>query len=205
MRLYSIRTFFSYIGDTIKSGDLYGKQITMTYKGDDSFKTTYGGIISLFIKIILLIQAGVLFAVIINKGDTKKDLNTTVKDISNDKTKHFIGQGTFAFAVDFQDLVTGANLLMDSTYFELSMQNVFVTRYPNSSITFTAREIPYDQCGQNFKFVTDQNQYNRIGLARYACPTSTDYYISSDFFGDEFANLQIDVKKCTNTTENGNH
>ena len=66
-------------------------------------------------------------------------------------------------------------------------------------------DIPYDYWGQNFKFVTDEEQYNRIGLSRYACPTSTDYYISSDYFASQFANLQVIVKKCTNTTENGNH
>ena len=132
-----IRTFFAYIADTIRSGDLYGKQITMTYKGEDSFKTTYGGIISLFIKLILFTYAGVLFAVIINRGDTKKTLNTTVKDITNDPTKHYIGRGTFGFSVDLTDPVTGNNLLMDKTYFELSIQNGFITRHSNSTLTFT--------------------------------------------------------------------
>ena len=66
-------------------------------------------------------------------------------------------------------------------------------------------DIPYDYWGQNFKFVTDEEQYNRIGLSRYACPTSTDYYISSDYFASQFANLQVIVKRCINTTENGNH
>ena len=139
-----IRTFFGYIAETIKSADLYGKQITMTYKGEDSFKTTYGGVISLFIKLILFTYAGVLFAVIINRGDTKKTLNTTVKDITNDPTKHYIGRGTFGFAVEFQDPTTGNNLFMDKTYFELSIQNIFVTRDPNSTLSIASRDIPYD-------------------------------------------------------------
>ena len=54
------------------------------------------------------------------------------------------------------------------------------------------------------KFVTNEEQYNRFRFSRYTCPTSTDYHISPDFF-EEFANLQVNIKKCINTTQSGNH
>ena len=39
--------------DKIKSIDMYGQQIMLTYKGDDTFKTTPGAVASIFVIAVL--------------------------------------------------------------------------------------------------------------------------------------------------------
>ena len=188
------RKVFGYFASTVKSGDLYGKKIMMTYKGEDSFKTVYGGVISLFIKLALFIYAILLISVILNKGDTKKTVNTTTKDTTNDNTKHYIGRSTFGFGFSFEDYQNGNNLLMDNTYFEFKIENEFYSRDLDGNVNITTSPIPYEYCGQNFQYVNDQNRYDIIRLDKFVCPISDDYYISSHFYGAQSAFIQIYIK-----------
>ena len=137
------RKVFGYFASTVKLGDLYGKKIMMTYKGEDSFKTVYGGVVSLFIKLVLLIYAILLISVIFNKGDTKKTVNTTTKDTTKDNTKHYIGRSTFGFGLSFEDYQNGNNLLMESTYFEFVIESDFYTRDSQGNVRTSTTSIPY--------------------------------------------------------------
>ena len=200
-----LKQVYKFVKSRIKSSDLYGKKISMTYWGEDSFKTTYGGIISLLIKLIVFAYACILISVIFKRGDTKKTLNTTIKDLTNDKTKHYVGKGSFAFAISYKEFSSNTNFLMDSTYFVFTLQNMFYTRNLDGTVNVSSSEIPFDYWRENFKFVTDKNQYDRAGLREYICPTTDDFYLASDFFGEESANVEIGISKWVNTTENGNH
>ncbi len=41
----------------IRHLDLYAQPITLTYKGDSTFKTSYGGVVSLFVVVLLTAMA----------------------------------------------------------------------------------------------------------------------------------------------------
>ena len=130
-------------------------------------------------------------------------MNTTLKNLAHDSTKHYIAKDTFAIAFAMDD--NGNNLLMDPQYFEITFYNGFYTRVPeNGTYLPSYNEIPYDFCGQNYPYV-DRDTYQRIKLENYVCPTSNEYYLSSDFFGDVFADFEFTVKKCENNTQNNNH
>ena len=65
------RKFFDCIKTGIQRNDLYGKQVKLTYNGEESYNTTFGGILSLSIKLILFAYAWILIGVVINRNDTK--------------------------------------------------------------------------------------------------------------------------------------
>ena len=133
----------SYICSKVKSNDFYTKQITFSYNQEDGFKTILGGVVSIAIKLILFVYALALISVIINRSDTKRSVNTTVKNLALDDTKYYIGKGTFAIAFMMND--GGNNLLMDPQYFEISFYNGFYHRAPeNGSISANFTSIPYD-------------------------------------------------------------
>ena len=66
-----LRKFFDCIKTGIQRNDLYGKQVKLTYNGEESYNTIFGGILSLSIKLILFAYAWILIGVVINRNDTK--------------------------------------------------------------------------------------------------------------------------------------
>ena len=61
----------SYLLHKLKSQDLYAKSVNLTFDGKDKLQTTYGGFISLMIKISIIVNAIILIIVIFKKNDTK--------------------------------------------------------------------------------------------------------------------------------------
>ena len=194
---------FKYITNNVRAGDLYAKNITLTYAGKSSYKTIIGGMVSLMIYLSLFVYAWILLSVMFRRKDTKKTVNRTVKDLAYDSSKHYIGKSTFAFAFTLFDN-NHRNLLLDPTYFVMTIEHIFYNRTEDGEYTSTSDFIDVELWGQNFPHV-EQDLYNRIGLENYACPKRNDYYLSADFYSDLTAQLEIKVKKCENTTENNNH
>ena len=63
---------------------------------------------------------------IFNRSRSENSINKVVNDLSNDETKHFIGQSTFDFAIGYMN-VTGsgsARYLLDQTYFNVKATNI---------------------------------------------------------------------------------
>lgn len=58
------------MGDYFKSIDIYGEKISLTYKGEDSFRT-YPGAITSFLVLALMLSYGTFrFYLCLNKSDT---------------------------------------------------------------------------------------------------------------------------------------
>jgi hypothetical protein len=62
--------------------DFYGKPVTMTYRGKETFKTTFGGIVSLCLFALLLSVFGYKLRDLIQRNQTSIKKNTLVS-ISN--------------------------------------------------------------------------------------------------------------------------
>ena len=71
----------------VKDADMYSKQITLTYKGEDKLKTFYGGIISIIIMIALLINFCSSMYTLINRNDSKTYTKTVYRDTFKDTNK----------------------------------------------------------------------------------------------------------------------
>jgi hypothetical protein len=56
---------------------------------------------------------------VFQRSNTNKSSNTMARDLTNDATKHYIGKGTFAFAVKL--VGPYPERLLDSSYFILNM------------------------------------------------------------------------------------
>ena len=81
---------FDWIQNTITENDLYYKKVTLRYKGKESFKSLYGGIVSTIIILFLFIDFIILTSVIFTYGDSTHFLKTIIKDLVDDKTLHYI-------------------------------------------------------------------------------------------------------------------
>lgn len=87
-----------------------------------------------------------------------------VKDLSYDKTKHYISRSTFAFAVR----LSGPNpeLILDPSYFEFSYDISNFKRNNGGPINVQFESIEMEYCGDNFPFV-GSDVYSTMGLSTY--------------------------------------
>lgn len=111
----------NWIKNKVKDADLFPSTVKFTFNGETEFKTLYGGLVSLMIKTVVIIYAISLTVSIFTKSGTSKSVNKLVRDLSYDKTKHFIGKSTFAFGIKL--IGPNPELLLDKTYFNLLVSN----------------------------------------------------------------------------------
>ena len=62
---------FNWASNKVKSHDLYAKPVTFMYDGESKIRSTYGGLVSLMIKLVVVIGACLLTRVIFRKSNTK--------------------------------------------------------------------------------------------------------------------------------------
>ena len=97
-----------------------------------------------------------------------KYVHKTVSDLSNDDTKHCIGQNNFNIAVGFQHFfgfATNASIL-DETFFRVSPY-ILHTSWENGVFTDRREYLDYGYCNKSdFPQIT-QRDYVRLGLYSY--------------------------------------
>jgi len=106
----------------IKGFDMYGKDIVLTYEGDDKYRTHVGGFASIVVKGVIITYIIYLFYVMLTKRDTSVSVSSLVNDVSKDVEILKPGKNGFDFA--FSYTARGVDYLNDPTYFEFSMQQV---------------------------------------------------------------------------------
>ena len=75
-----------YIGIFIRKFDLFSQKIMLTYKGESSFSTVMGGLVSLAILTVVGIYTGFLMQTMVNREKSNNSLSTEVVDlITNDE------------------------------------------------------------------------------------------------------------------------
>ena len=77
---------------------MYPKVIHFTYQGKDEFKTLFGGIVSLIIKIFIIAIALSLIITIIQRGNSSYSINTVFKDNTDSEDIHYFAKNDVYFA-----------------------------------------------------------------------------------------------------------
>ena len=67
---------------TVKKLDIFSKKIMLTYKGEASFSTFFGGLVSIVIFIIIGIYGSYLLQIMVNRQNSNNSLSTEVIDLS---------------------------------------------------------------------------------------------------------------------------
>ena len=76
------QTFKKRISKRIKTMDIYAKPIELTHKGEDRFKSTMGGSVSLLVLLFMVAISLYKFDVLMTRGHTTVKKNTII-NISN--------------------------------------------------------------------------------------------------------------------------
>ena len=67
---------------SVKKLDIFSQKIMLTYKGEASFSTFLGGLVSIIIFLIIGIYGAYLLQIMINRQNSNNSLSTEVIDLS---------------------------------------------------------------------------------------------------------------------------
>ena len=84
-----------------KSIDMYGKHIALTYKGEETFKTTVGALVSCIVIAIILVWTVSRFYIMFNFYNTSIQMNRLSKSHLEMEQKMDLGLTDFNFGVKF--------------------------------------------------------------------------------------------------------
>ena len=82
-----MKNLLLWIHHKIRNNDMYGKQITFTYKGEEKLKTFAGGILTMLISIALTVTFCTSMYTLINRNNSRTYTKTVLKDGFNETTK----------------------------------------------------------------------------------------------------------------------
>ena len=161
--------FVAWVKKKIKNHDLYAKPITLKFKGNSYLSTPYGGLMSLMIKLVIIIRACFLTKIIFDKGNTNKSAYKTVRDLSFDTTKHYIGKSTFRIGLGFHssvDLLSTPEIL-DESLFTLNMFTRTIY-YGDDNIPIQEyRMLQHGACEKNDFPDLSTRVFDKFGLRNY--------------------------------------
>ena len=95
----AIQKYFSSFIQRIQSYDMYGKTITFTYKGEDEFKTTFGGCTSIAILGVIIFYSILLLKTMFKRNDTTKNTDLLIRNLNNDYQNVSMASSNFSIAL----------------------------------------------------------------------------------------------------------
>ena len=167
--------------------------------GSSEFKTVFGGIISILIKLAVISISIMLTITIIQRGNTSSGVSMIMKDITNDPTKHYFARNSDVyFAVKLVEPTP--EKLFDTNYIKFELvQNIYIRDNSSQGFSIAPTPIEYEFWGDKFPHV-EKYVYDRVGLATYICPKNTDFFVRANFNSDNYEIVQINIVKCTGTS-----
>jgi len=125
------KTIGQKVMDFFRMFDFYGKNIVLTYKGDDKYRTHVGGIASVIVGGVVFVYIIYLFLVMINRGNTSFAKTSFIHNIFEDSEPHFpayvendTGTGSSNFDIAFKLSSSSGDYLLNEDYFEFSIKLV---------------------------------------------------------------------------------
>ena len=189
----------------VRSKDMYGRSVNLTYRGQDKLRTIIGGAVSIWIMIALLINLSTGLYTLINRNDTRSYTKTIFKHSFNSEKKKYIAKGTFKLGIAYTDFSTqsvGNNLLTDLSYFNVTFYNSEYVRTSGVSQR-TPNQIPLGFCNDSYSEYTEQEVFERMQLDKYICPITDDYYLQGDFNSKIFRNIELYISPCNENNNQG--
>ena len=80
------------VRNSVRKFDLFSQQIMFTYKGESSFSTFFGGIVSLIIFVVIAVYTGFLMQVMVDRKNANNSLSTEVIDLIHENEVYYTKQ-----------------------------------------------------------------------------------------------------------------
>jgi hypothetical protein len=145
--------------------DIYGQKISLTYKGEETYKTSPGAITTLILVVIICIYAGMKGNILLNKLSPTVTKQSFVNDLN-------IAGVLNPFEYNF-DFAFGLPVTLDPTigYYSVKFINYYYENYTDSSgspvRTKNKTVVPFSNCNtSNFVF-SNWTQADQMGISKF--------------------------------------
>jgi len=135
---YRKKSLLSKSTDLLRSFDMYGKNIMFTYKGESQYKTHLGGIISVFVFVVIIAYIVYIFRILFTRVDKSISSTSLIQDIYQDSTIHYPAQSNFDIAFKF--VSNGTDIAKNSSAFSLSLNLVEQDRRVEDGVSKISRK-----------------------------------------------------------------
>ncbi|CAI2360554.1 unnamed protein product [Moneuplotes crassus] len=178
-----------------RGADLYGKTITLHYKGEGTFKTYCGGCVSVVIICLCLFYAIFLTRAMIRKEEITFTTNNIVRDVSVDLDAHKPAEKGFSIAFGFRD--QDLSVLSDNAkrYFKIWANQFSRQLHSDGTITHTNTELELVDCKDHFPYY-NKTLLSTFKIDNFACIKPLDYEITGNAYTDSAKYVEIFVQIC---------
>ena len=178
--------------------DLFGKDITLSYDGHDKYKSSWGGILSVILIMLLLPFFSFLLYQLITRSNPTVSTATHQKDIKSSSEDLDLNKFNFAFTYT----ANGTDYTLDKSVVDVRVLH-YVQTWANTTTSNTVRTnkiLEYDKWNGAFDAI-NKNDASRIGINNYYWVKNiSNYGISGTFYSPTFKYINLQVIRCRNKT-----
>ena len=122
----------------------FRRMLLLILMGSSEFKTVFGGITSILIKLAVISISIMLAITAFQRGNTSSGVSMIIKDITNDPTKHYFTRNSDVyFAVKL--LGPSPEKLFDTSYIKFEIvQNSYIRDNSPQGFSITSTPIEYE-------------------------------------------------------------
>ncbi|CAI2385653.1 unnamed protein product [Moneuplotes crassus] len=181
----------------IKSCDIFGKKITLNYKGNEKHQTFIGGYASILFILTILGYTTYLLRDMFRKDPIVYSTSRVIKDLTTDTTEHKPADHGFAVALGFR--YRNVSLLDEELlkkYKVAAYQYHSISDPVNGGWINNWTELDLVKCGENFPY-KNKTLLAHYNIDNYVCIKPTNYSLLGNWYTDIGKELRILIDKCT--------
>jgi hypothetical protein len=178
----------------LETMDLFGYEIKMKVKRNQTFRTNFGGLLTISILLTIAYVIWYFGNEIIFK---KRPYLITTDYNDSDPLRINLTDSNFMIMVGLTDI--NSLYYIDESIFTVQLKHNIIIRNTDGSMNVTVSYIPMIPCsGKNISLLPDY--FNLLDLKNLYCLKETDFYLQGDFGQVVWSYLELNFKRCQNST-----
>ena len=172
---------------------MFGESISITWNGEDTYKTMPGATLSWIILIIMAAYSIYRIIYMVNRWNPAVAKTTLIKTAEEDLP--------FSPSETGFDFAFSLNNNLDPTY------GNFTVRYINQTVVNgvrnkTTTDLSFELCGDEHFTYIDPAEVNKYKINTYQCVKNihSDWQLQGNYYRDEMLYLEIKLRVCKNNT-----
>ena len=173
--------------------DMYGNTANFTIKGNKTYQTFYGSIVTLFSYIIILI-----FFIIFSKQIIYHSKpNVIISDLIDPSPLHYLFSNQFIWTISLQYL--NYSNYIDETVYNLDAYVYISNKLENGKTNVTKINLNPVKCS-TYSFKSLPEYFNNLPLDNLYCVNLTGIELRGVYMEDKWTSIDFKFMKCKNTT-----
>ena len=173
--------------------DMYGTNAGFTIKGNKTYQTVFGSLITISSYFIILI-----FLIIFSKQiiDHSKP-NVIISDLIDPSPLHYLFSNKFIWTISLQYL--NYSNYIDETIYNLNVYVYISNKIENGKTNVTKINLNPVKCS-NYSFEAIPEYFNSLPLDNLYCVNLTGIELRGVYMEDKWTSIDFKFEKCKNTT-----